>query len=158
TEFCFISTYTVTFWYLFFFSSRRRHTRFSRDWSSDVCSSDLSQLVVAADRFAADEDLRGDLLAGHDLQPALRGVVVFDVLRIERVVALAQQVERGASIRTPALVEDLDRGRVEVGRLLDRARRGGSRVLVFGRKDAALDLVLAQLLAVRFPHRPIRVR
>src|SRR5690606_412347 len=24
------------------FSSRRRHTRFSRDWSSDVCSSDLS--------------------------------------------------------------------------------------------------------------------
>src|SRR5690606_40026554 len=26
---------------LFFFSSERRHTRFSRDWSSDVCSSDL---------------------------------------------------------------------------------------------------------------------
>src|SRR5690606_6799125 len=25
----------------FFFSSRRRHTSFSRDWSSDVCSSDL---------------------------------------------------------------------------------------------------------------------
>src|SRR5690606_30610192 len=28
--------------YSFFFSSRRRHTRFSRDWSSDVCSSDLN--------------------------------------------------------------------------------------------------------------------
>src|SRR5690606_39683908 len=28
-------------YFLFFFSSRRRHTRFSRDWSSDVCSSDL---------------------------------------------------------------------------------------------------------------------
>src|SRR5215475_11422694 len=28
----------------FFFSSRRRHTRFSRDWSSDVCSSDLGGL------------------------------------------------------------------------------------------------------------------
>src|SRR5256886_17553414 len=27
---------------LFFFSSRRRHTRFDCDWSSDVCSSDLS--------------------------------------------------------------------------------------------------------------------
>src|SRR5206468_5595037 len=26
----------------FFFSSRRRHTRSDRDWSSDVCSSDLS--------------------------------------------------------------------------------------------------------------------
>src|SRR5690606_13269845 len=28
--------------FVFFFSSRRRHTRFSRDWSSDVCSSDLA--------------------------------------------------------------------------------------------------------------------
>src|SRR5207253_8567011 len=29
----------------FFFSSRRRHTRWPRDWSSDVCSSDLSPLA-----------------------------------------------------------------------------------------------------------------
>src|SRR5699024_11917567 len=29
----------------FFFSSRRRHTRSKRDWSSDVCSSDLSILL-----------------------------------------------------------------------------------------------------------------
>src|SRR5690606_40218264 len=28
----------------FFFSSRRRHTSFSRDWSSDVCSSDLHDI------------------------------------------------------------------------------------------------------------------
>src|SRR5690606_41202183 len=38
-----------------FFSSRRRHTRFSRDWSSDVCSSDL-----AAPAFAAVIDERPD--------------------------------------------------------------------------------------------------
>src|SRR2546430_11820415 len=31
---------------LFFFSSRRRHTRFDCDWSSDVCSSDLPSLIV----------------------------------------------------------------------------------------------------------------
>src|SRR5687768_14214811 len=31
----------------FFFSSRRRHTRCSRDWSSDVCSSDLDVLDAA---------------------------------------------------------------------------------------------------------------
>src|SRR5437868_12941408 len=31
----------VTFFFFFFFSSRRRHTRSKRDWSSDVCSSDL---------------------------------------------------------------------------------------------------------------------
>src|SRR5690606_38770381 len=30
----------------FFFSSRRRHTRFSRDWSSDVCSSDLQLIFL----------------------------------------------------------------------------------------------------------------
>src|SRR5437762_7242048 len=30
----------------FFFSSRRRHTRYIGDWSSDVCSSDLRQLVT----------------------------------------------------------------------------------------------------------------
>src|SRR5690606_39285566 len=30
------------------FSSRRRHTRFSRDWSSDVCSSDLGNAEAAA--------------------------------------------------------------------------------------------------------------
>src|SRR2546429_1224869 len=29
----------------FFFSSRRRHTRCSRDWSSDVCSSDLFVII-----------------------------------------------------------------------------------------------------------------
>src|SRR5690349_23759206 len=29
--------------YFFFFSSRRRHTRSLRDWSSDVCSSDLTR-------------------------------------------------------------------------------------------------------------------
>src|SRR5690606_39769245 len=51
----------------FFFSSRRRHTRFSRDWSSDVCSSDLngapnvgSSTVVFGDdttnRFASAQD------------------------------------------------------------------------------------------------------
>src|SRR5699024_11409562 len=28
---------------MFFFSSRRRHTRSKRDWSSDVCSSDLGE-------------------------------------------------------------------------------------------------------------------
>src|SRR5690606_39754517 len=33
----------------FFFSSRRRHTRFSRDWSSDVCSSDLGDRHPACD-------------------------------------------------------------------------------------------------------------
>src|SRR5687768_17639402 len=40
--------------FLFFFSSRRRHTRCSRDWSSDVCSSDLG-----ANRLASTSLLEG---------------------------------------------------------------------------------------------------
>src|SRR5690606_39828786 len=38
---CVSLDYHARLYVLFFFSSRRRHTRFSRDWSSDVCSSDL---------------------------------------------------------------------------------------------------------------------
>src|SRR2546422_5352418 len=33
---------------MFFFSSRRRHTRCSRDWSSDVCSSDLARKLATS--------------------------------------------------------------------------------------------------------------
>src|SRR5690606_26946557 len=43
----------------FFFSSRRRHTRFSRDWSSDVCSSDLPEIRLRGLAVHTDE---------HDVQ------------------------------------------------------------------------------------------
>src|SRR5882762_8999148 len=36
--------------FFFFFSSRRRHTRFKCDWSSDVCSSDLTSNIDRHDR------------------------------------------------------------------------------------------------------------
>src|SRR6266436_8582839 len=51
------------FFYFFFFSSRRRHTRCSRDWSSDVCSSDLEghgQPEAFAGRTALVEGHEGD--------------------------------------------------------------------------------------------------
>src|SRR5690606_40140895 len=57
-----------------FFSSRRRHTRFSRDWSSDVCSSDLrgkdeNPLQHLQDGLLWERisglDHRGCLRAGH---------------------------------------------------------------------------------------------
>src|SRR3712207_8214322 len=45
---------------LFFFSSRRRHTRYWRDWSSDVCSSDLGrQKVTGGAIYAAEFDVPG---------------------------------------------------------------------------------------------------
>src|SRR3712207_9402881 len=51
--------------YIFFLSSRRRHARYWRDWSSDVCSSDLLDAHDAADsalRGGGDPDDRHHLL------------------------------------------------------------------------------------------------
>src|SRR5437868_12116825 len=44
------------FFFFFFFSSRRRHTRSKRDWSSDVCSSDLL-VDEKTSRFVEDQVL-----------------------------------------------------------------------------------------------------
>src|SRR2546429_4116816 len=49
------------FSYCFFFSSRRRHTRCSRDWSSDVCSSDLVCTYTKCEREGGDEGEAGRL-------------------------------------------------------------------------------------------------
>src|SRR6267143_3828777 len=49
---------------LFFFSSRRRHTRWNCDWSSDVCSSDLGLLTVLENLLVAAPDNRGESLLG----------------------------------------------------------------------------------------------
>src|SRR5699024_11479193 len=54
---------------IFFFSSRRRHTRSKRDWSSDVCSSDLASPMVKycglAGMWCGPFD--GDAVGCHDL-------------------------------------------------------------------------------------------
>src|SRR5438094_8694736 len=59
------------FVFFFFFSSRRRHTRSYGDWSSDVCSSDLSpsgRRCVGQRRPDGDRAHRGD----DDAVPAVR--------------------------------------------------------------------------------------
>src|SRR5437868_14513552 len=50
----------VFFFFFFFFSSRRRHTRSKRDWSSDVCSSDLD-VALKEENAAGFDVLRIDL-------------------------------------------------------------------------------------------------
>src|SRR5256886_10974409 len=52
---------TVCVWIIFFFSSRRRHTRFDCDWSSDVCSSDLDSLDLRRTMI----DLLTEQVAGY---------------------------------------------------------------------------------------------
>src|SRR5690625_7840088 len=56
----------------FFFSSRRRHTRWPRDWSSDVCSSDLSPTLrhPRATRFPEE-------LVREKVRPCAGGVSFF---------------------------------------------------------------------------------
>src|SRR2546428_5188343 len=62
--------------FFFFFSSRRRHTRSDRDWSSDVCSSDLLLAPVASSP-------QGDILDA--LRPLADVEIVFEGgIRLER--------------------------------------------------------------------------
>src|SRR3989449_6797110 len=49
--------------FVFFFSSRRRHTRCSRDWSSDVCSSDL---LGSTDRGGEEQQRERWEKGGHE--------------------------------------------------------------------------------------------
>src|SRR5205085_6054621 len=68
----------------FFFSSRRRHTRFDCDWSSDVCSSDLvlGEMLDITDEMAAEEALRASEQLLRRLTEALpMSIVQLDVDR-----------------------------------------------------------------------------
>src|SRR3712207_7721218 len=95
---------------LFFFSSRRRHTRYWRDWSSDVCSSDLVGLSQGPRQYRIGQQqsygFRG------------RGVTVSMAERDEPTGALVRPyaVTRGRTrprleIALEALVETTNRGR-----------------------------------------------
>src|SRR2546422_7449687 len=77
----------------FFFSSRRRHTRCSRDWSSDVCSSDLG-------------DIRGGkgLLAAVELVEDLATQKNFGADRKVAARIQAEMMKRGVVTRTRAVV------------------------------------------------------
>src|SRR5690606_39380026 len=59
----------VSAWF-FFFSSRGRHTRFSRDWSADVCSSDLALTYQLLERLLV------QLAMPSTLNPTIQGVII----------------------------------------------------------------------------------
>src|SRR5215510_9152154 len=101
--------------FVFFFSSRRRHTRWPRDWSSDVCSSDLVRRrlprvslatvyrnlrMLAAEGFLAERadeaGLRFDGNTGrHDH---------FTCLACRRIFDVPARVEQGARRRLAARI------------------------------------------------------
>src|SRR5690606_8532268 len=69
----------------FFFSSRRRHTRFSRDWSSDVCSSDLffSSAISEIEKVAVEHEYT--VLMGQSHDDAARELKILKTFRKHRV-------------------------------------------------------------------------
>src|SRR5204863_6906675 len=87
---------------IFFFSSRRRHTRSLRDWSSDVCSSDLHD-VAQAGRSPDAVDLGRGSLDQVRLAPEDQA--------LER--ALAPDAERKAHLVDRRGVTEAERSRLE---------------------------------------------
>src|SRR5256886_16925384 len=72
----------------FFFSSRRRHTRFDCDWSSDVCSSDLRELSLIV--------LAADLLCAPALLQACAEIAILGRERLEAAHVRIRNAECGA--------------------------------------------------------------
>src|SRR5690606_39994656 len=76
---------------------RRRHTRFSRDWSSDVCSSDLRDQAVAAIRQRPQNESRRqdrDSHQGKRAQHRTKERALMRILVVEDDPALAAQLSR----------------------------------------------------------------
>src|SRR6266436_4225636 len=74
--------------FFFFFSSRRRHTRCSRDWSSDVCSSDLEPWLDALDatgRWALLKLVTGSLRIGVSARLAKTALAEWGGVEINRI-------------------------------------------------------------------------
>src|SRR5438093_12403325 len=67
---------------MFFFSSRRRHTRLVSDWSSDVCSSDLT-LKAVAKGFAIVTQENVGILAGKTQQLNIGLVIQIEEEKVE---------------------------------------------------------------------------
>src|SRR5690606_41023697 len=80
------------------FSSRRRHTRFSRDWSSDVCSSDLTistNTPIAFDPYSENELTGGFILIDRISNKTLgAGTIDFGLRRGQNLTYQSFDVDR----------------------------------------------------------------
>src|SRR5699024_11594098 len=111
--------FVLDFCFFFFFSSRRRHTRSKRDWSSDVCSSDLDRdlhLGVAEQGGGQREPLTHPRGEGRD--PAV-GVLLGGHLRQDLLDACSRDEIGRASCR--------ERGWSRVGGGWGRRKERGTR-------------------------------
>src|SRR5690606_38607287 len=132
----------------FFFSSRRRHTRFSRDWSSDVCSSELALALeaikmgttVATNALLERKGERTVLVTTRGFADQLRIAyqnrpklfarrIVLPELLYERVVEIDERVTaEGEVLRAP----DLEAARRDLGAAFAAGIRSAAIVFLHG--------------------------
>src|SRR5207249_2251702 len=137
----FVLCFWLCFFFFFFFSSRRRHTRSKRDWSSDVCSSDLKLRigVVTGDDLLGRLD--GLLARGHELRNLDTNRRLADVR--DRVVSANAYL--GAWPVVDALRRDADV--VVTGRVTDTGLTLAPMIHAFGWRPDAWDLLAAGTVA-----------
>src|SRR5690606_39899701 len=98
--------------------SRRRHTIFSRDWSSDVCSSDLIQFT--SDMLPAD-------IIGFSTFDSQKNQFSFHPGPIFTQVLLADEINRTTPKTQSALLEAMEERQVKIGRASCREREESKR-------------------------------
>src|SRR5688572_31891205 len=133
--------------FVFFFSSRRRHTRFDCDWSSDVCSSDLSVI----------RDNRGE---GNVPLPGAVGQAERHVARACSVTTFFQHlgIDRADGVARPADLEGSDRlERLELepdfpGTVIGKPNQRGPHRAVLDAGARLADGVERNTLGKRFSH------
>src|SRR5467141_4220308 len=118
----------------FFFSSRRRHTRFKCDWSSDVCSSDLQRKQELADLLGVDP---GVIL----LVSAKEGIGIPELL--EEIVRKVPAPEGNENASLRALIYDSYydryRGAIPSVRVVDGVIRKGTHI-TFGASESVYEV------------------
>src|SRR6267143_2457268 len=108
----------------FFFSSRRRHTRWNCDWSSDVCSSDLEEIQSLEDRLQ-DENL---VLREQIDQALMFEEIVGTSSALQAVLSLASKVAPMDS--TVLLTGETGTGKELIARAIHKRSRRSSRPFV----------------------------
>src|SRR5690606_40729088 len=94
----------------FFFSSRRRHTRFSRDWSSDVCSSDLGPQGSARNEATINYEVDRTISHVKDAVGQLRRLSVAVVVNYREVDGEPQPLPEAEERKSVGQGKSADRG------------------------------------------------